>query len=247
MRLRVAEAWPPLWNVSTYGIRARDGREHCQRRHERVVALAMNEVPITAGDQRIEARRQVPVALAGPGLHTPGRHAVEAARCVDKLAAPVGRQDRHVESGRGHARRHLLDVRLDPAHHRIGVGRHHRDARGTSNRAAHDPLAHRRVPVGNVLCVIHVGCRQSILAGGLGNEASAGLSRTVQSRWRPSTAGRSWNTSSPRLRANGFDEVVICVGFMSEVVRGPLSATARRTAWTSRTRSSRRRWEQPAR
>ena len=105
------------------------GGEHGQRRRQRVVSLHVNQVPIVVDDSPVEAGGRVDALVAQPGADADDLHAVALLGC-GQVAGWVGRQQRHIEARRSQPRQYLADVRLQPAHHRRGAGRHHQDAWG---------------------------------------------------------------------------------------------------------------------
>ncbi len=68
---------PPTVERDHVGDLCSPGREHCERRDEGMVALAMHDIPGFIGDDAGNARRKVIITLRGPGAHPPEAHAVD--------------------------------------------------------------------------------------------------------------------------------------------------------------------------
>ena len=127
------------------------GREHRERRNERLEPLQMNDVPGALADFAIDVRRKVIVATGRPGGDPPHDDPCVMLDGRQSLAR-VRRQDRHLQAERDESAGDLLDMELDAADVRPVSRRDHQDARWSRLQfharypACDQPLMSRMLP-----------------------------------------------------------------------------------------------------
>ena len=136
--IAVAGRMPTAMEREHVGDARAFGCQHCQRRNERVNALAVDDVPAASGncvtsDFAVQLRREVVVAVGGVGAHAQDVDAFDDI-FRHKLAGWVGGEHGDADATRRHAPRDFVDVGFDAAHEREVARRDHQDA----HRGCHD-------------------------------------------------------------------------------------------------------------